>query len=510
MRTKNSLINIVVSIILGFIATIVSFIAQKFLVDTLGLEYLGLNALFMNIITMLSVVELGLGAAVVYHLYGPIKERNTNKISSLMLFYKKGYRVVAFVVFLLGLAVFPFLPIIVGENSIHANIPVVYFLFIISVTVSYLLTYKRSILYADQKNYIVSAVHLGAIVVLNGLQIGVLVATQNYYLFLALKIIITILENIVISAIVDRRYKISSNAARLDAVTKADIFTKIKGLLHHKIGDFLVLGSTNIIISVFLGIKAVGLYSNYLLIQTALSLLFSQLSTALTASIGNLLLEDSKKEHYLVFLKLQFAMHSLAVICVSVFFTASASFITLWIGADYLFSVGVLAALTLNIYLILIRSTFNNFKSAAGIFYEDRFVPLFESVINIVASILLVHFMGIAGAFLGTALSSLALHAYSYPKYVYKGVFGRTYREYVGHVIQNFMIALGGVVAAYFASTLVNVESILLQLISDITIAIIVPSLILWIIYRKSDEYRYFNYLLSKIIKTILRKLRIK
>jgi len=508
MRTKNSLKNIVVSLILGFVAIVVSFIAQKFFVDTLGLEYLGLNALFTNIITMLSVVELGLGVAVVYHLYGPIKDKDVDKISSLMLFYKKSYRIIALAVFLLGLAVLPFLPLIVGENSIQVNIPIVYLLFVVSVAVSYLLTYKRSILYADQKNYVVSLVHLIAIVVLNGLQIGVLLATQNYYLYLVLKIVMTIIENIVISVLVDRRYEINSHAQPLDAITKKDIFTKIKGLLYHKVGDFFVLGSTNIIISVLLGIKAVGLYSNYLLIQTALSVLFNQLSTALTASIGNLLLGDSKKEHFAVFLKLQFAMHSLAVICVSVFFVASASFITLWIGADYLFPIGVLAALTLNVYLLLIRATFNNFKSAAGIFYEDRFVPIFESVINIVASIVLIHFMGIAGAFIGTALSSLALHGYSYPKYVYKGIFGRSYSEYVLHVVKNLVVAVIAVSLAYTVSNLVNLPSLFLQMISDGAIAVLVPSFVLWVIYRKTDEYDYFKQLLAKIIKAIVRKMK--
>ena len=267
-----------------------------------------------------------------------------------------------------------------------------------------------------------------------------------------------------------------------------------------------MLGSTNVIISLFLGIKVVGLYSNYLLIQVAMSTLFDQMQAAITASIGNLLLGDSKKEHFAVFRKLHFAMHSLAVVCVSVFFVASGSLVALWLGEDYVFTLGVLAALSLNIYLLLIRSAFANFKTAAGIFYEDRYVPLVESAINIVASIILIQFIGLAGAFIGTALSSLALHCYSYPKFVYKGVLGRGYGEYATLVIKNFAVATGVIAVAYWVSSLLEFETALGQLISDVAIATIVPCVLLWIIYRNTEEFEYFKKLGGKILRKALRR----
>ncbi|MFZ1302007.1 MAG: hypothetical protein WAQ27_05560 [Candidatus Microsaccharimonas sp.] len=502
-RTRNSIKNMTVALLMGFLVIIVNFIAQRFFLNTLGLEYLGLNALFTNVIAMLSVAELGLGAAVVYHLYKPLKERNTDKVSSIMIFYKKGYRLIALTVFVLGLLVIPFLPLIVGDNSIQVNIVAVYLLFVINVAVSYLLSYKRSVLYADQKNYIINIVHMIAVVLVNALQIWALVATGNYYLYLILKIIMTIAENAVLTAIVNRQYDLDSKAAALDSATKKDIFTKIKGLFYHKLGDFFVLGSSNIIISVFLGIATVGLYSNYLLIQTAITSLFSQITTAIKASVGNLLVDANKAASFVVFQRLQFANQILAILVVSVFFVASGSFITLWLGEQFVLGLGVVIALSLNIYLILVRAVFGNFKEAAGIFYEDRFVPLVESAINVIASIILIQFIGLAGAFIGTALSSLALHAYSYPKYVYKGVLGRSYREYAVNVIRNFIIAFVVIALTYCLSELVHVDSRLLQLISDTTIAVIVPSILLWVLYRKTDEYAYFKNLLKKMIQKL-------
>lgn len=508
MRTKNSIKNLLVSLALGLIVIIINFIAQRIFVNTLGLEYLGLNGLLTNLVSMLSVVELGLSTAIVYHLYKPLRDKNTSKTSSIMMFYKKSYRVIALTILILGMALIPFLSLIIGDNSIQANIPVVYMLFIINVTVSYLLAYKRSILYADQKNYLVNIVHLIALVAVNALQIWTLLATQNYYLYLILKIASTLAENLVINKIVDRRYYLDNNAVPLDANTKKDIFTKIRGLLYHKAGEFLVLGSTNIIISMLLGIKVVGLYSNYLLIQTAISTLFSQMQTAITASIGNLLLGDSKKEHFDVFRRLHFAIHLLTTVCLSVFLVASGSLIRLWLGEQYIFSIGILIALSLNMYLQLIRSAFANFKNAAGIFYEDRFVPLIESVINVIASIILVQFIGLAGAFIGTALSSLALHCYSYPKFIYRGLFGRSYQEYIGLMIKNLAISSLAMGAAYFVSRIIKFNSLPIQLMSDVSVAVIVPCILLFIIYRKSEEYNYFVNLARKILNKIYRMRR--
>jgi O-antigen/teichoic acid export membrane protein len=489
-----------VALSMGLLIIIINFVTQRFFLDSLGLEYLGLNGLFTNVIAMLSVVELGLGAAVIYHLYKPLRDNDQKLVSSLMTFYKKGYRLIALIIFIIGILFMPFLPLVIGENSIGSSVSIIYLLFIMNVTVSYLLSYKRSILYADQKNYLINIVHMAMVVIFNALQIWALLATSNYYLYLVIKIVMTISENLLITTIVNRKYHFNSGEVSLDSDIKKDIFKKIKGLFYHKMGDFLVLGSSNIIISVILGIATVGLYSNYLLIQMAITSLFSQLTTAIKASVGNLLVDSNKEASGLVFRRLQFANQALAVLVVSVFFVVSAPFVTVWLGAEYVLGFGVVAALSLNIYLILVRAVFGNFKDAAGIFYEDRYVPLVESAINIILSIIFVHFLGLAGAFIGTAISSLALHAYSYPKYVYKGVLGRSYAEYLLLMIKNGIIAISAVSLTYFISSFVSTDSDILKLIFNALIAVSVPCVILWIVYRKSDEYKYFKLLLAKII----------
>lgn len=505
-RTEKSIKNIATSLVLGFLTTIIGFVAQKVFVDTLGVEYLGLNGLFTNLVAMLAVAELGLGSAIVYHLYAPLHTKDMPRVSSYMRFYRNGYRIIAASIMALGLLLLPFLPLIIGQgHSVDIHISLVFLLFIANSAASYLLSYKRSVLYADQKSYIVNGVHIGVVGLLNALQIWVLLVTQNYYLYLVLRIVMTLLENVVLNHIVDRQYKINQAPKPLSKKAKKDIFIKLKGLVYHKVGTFVVTGSSNVIISIFLGLAMVGLYSNYLLIQTTLYLLFSQLASAIRASIGNFLVAEKHDRYMLVFKRLQFIGYFLAVIIVSVFFVTSAGFVSLWLGNEYVFSVGETALLSLGIYLYLVRwLAFHNFKEAAGIFYEDRFVPIAEAVINIIASVILVQFMGISGVFLGIAISSLTLHAYSYPKFVYKGILGGDYRNYALRRVGELLLAIIVIVIAYITSIAINLDSLWLQFVLRALVAIVIPVSILWLAYRRSDEWSYFGSIFHQRLRKFL------
>ena len=191
MRTYNSIKNMIFSVLSNALTIIIGFVVQKFFLDILGTEYLGVNSLYSNIVSMLAIADLGIGTAIIYNLYEPVAKNNKNKIKSLMRFYRNTYRVIALVIFLIGLVIIPFLPIIVGKTTIpYIELVAFFILFLIDTVASYLLSYKRSLLYADQKIYITSIVHLGYLVIMNSLLVISLVLTSNFYLFLIIKIII--------------------------------------------------------------------------------------------------------------------------------------------------------------------------------------------------------------------------------------------------------------------------------------------------------------------------------
>ena len=507
MRTKKSIRNVIIAMIMNVFTVVIGLISQKVFLEIMNTEYLGINGLFNNIISMLGIAELGIGAAIIYNLYKPIASNDKEKIKSLMRFYRTSYRVIALIVLLLGLLILPFLPIIVGTVEITENIYIIYLMFLIDIVFSYLLTYKRSILYANQENYIINLVHIFYLVIMNVLQMVLLVLTKNYYIYLFIKILMRLLENIVLTIIANKKYNIllEKNVSKLDNDTKNDILKKVKALIFHKIGSFVVLGTDNIIISTFLGVKIVGLYSNYSLIITTISNFVMQIFTSITASVGNLLTLENSKKNFEVYKKIRFINFWISSFAAIGFLICMDSFITLWIGKQYILSKYVLIVLAINLFLSLFRYSISSFKEAAGIFYEDRFVPLVEAGTNLVMSLIFMHFFGLAGVFIGTVCSNLVLHLYSYPKFVYKTLFKKEYTQYYKDFTKYFLLFIvTGSVTYIISNTLVNnnYHNLFFQLIVCIT----TPNLIYIVIFKKNQEFKFF----LNILKTSIRKIRIR
>ena len=338
MRSTNSIKNAITAVVSNIVTILIGIVSQAIFIKTLGAEYLGINGLFTNIVSMLGIVELGIGSAIIYNLYEPIAKDDTEKIKSLMNFYKKSYRIIAVIVFIIGMMVIPFLKNIVGNVSIGINIEFIYSLFIIDVVASYLLTYKRSILYANQKTYITNIVHIGYLIVMNTLQIVILLIAKKFIVYLIIKIICRILENVVITIIANRKYPYinEKNVKKIDKKTTKDIVKKVKGLIFHKVGSFVVLGTDNIIISKFLGVVTVGLYSNYNMIIQAVSNLFLQVFDSLTASVGNLLVENNCKKSYEIYKNMLMMNSILFTFATTEIICLIEPFIKVWIGEQYL------------------------------------------------------------------------------------------------------------------------------------------------------------------------------
>ena len=503
MRIKNSIKNTIAAMSSNILTIIIGLIAQAVFIRILGTEYLGINGLFTNIISMLGIVELGIGSAIVYNLYKPIANRDKETIKSLMNFYKKAYHIIALVVFIIGISIIPFLSYFIGETIVDININLVYLLFIIDIVCSYLLTYKRSLLYADQKNYIINIIHMIYLVTLNISQLLLLYITKNYYLYLGIKIILRIIENVVITIIVNKKYSYlkEKNIKKLDKKIEKDIFQKVKALFFHKIGSFIVLGTDNLIISRYLGIVTVGLYSNYYMIINALNTLFNQAITALTPSVGNLLVEKKTKKNFEVFRKVRFINFWIATFTSVALLIIMNSFITIWIGEAYLLSNLVLITLVINFFMTMMRNSYSTFKEAAGIFHEDRYVPIIESFVNIVASIILLKYFGLAGVFMGTIISGLILWCYSYPRFVYKKLFCRSYLSYIKETISYIILFILILIISYKISNIYTFYNIWVQLLYNIIVSLIIPNIILLIIFYKNDNLKYYYRLFKKLVK---------
>lgn len=501
-RTKNSLYNSITGALSNLVNIVISFITRKVFVVFLGLNYLGINGVFTNVLSILSIAELGIGEAIIFNLYKPVAQNDIGKVRSLMVLYRRAYGIIVFLILLLGLLLLPFVDIIVGETDVQSNVRIVYLLFLAQTVASYFLTYKRSIVFAIQKNYILNIVHIGCLLLLNITQIIVLWLTRDYYLFLSSKIVFNLLENIIINFYVDRNYPeyFSKSSKMPNKSVTGDIFRRIRAMGLHKIGSFIVNGTDNILISQLFGLDAVGLYSNYYLITNAMTQLFSQIVSSSTASIGNLLVENNAHKNYVVYKKIRFLNYYIAVVTSSCLIAAIEPVIVLWLGESFLLPMTVTVVIVINYYQKLMRKTYDSFMIAAGICVENRFVPIIESVLNIVFSIVFAKMFGLVGIFIGTVMSGLALWLYSYPWFMYKLVLHRRVVEYFCDFLKSLalFISISGVV--YLVSSWIKLPNLIFTIILRVSFSFTMTNLVLILIYSRNSEFRFYVRLIKRVL----------
>ncbi|MTP16925.1 oligosaccharide flippase family protein, partial [Turicibacter sanguinis] len=432
MRTSNSIKNSIIGTLTIFISMVTSFIAQAVFIRILSIDFLGLNGLFTNILSILSLFELGIGNAIIYNLYSPLAKKNKEEINSLMCFYKKSYHIIAILILICGVLILPFLNFIVRDVEVDINIYIVYILFLLSSVASYIISYKRSLIYADQKNYIINIIHMAYLIILNISQLLALYFTKNYYLYLIIKILYQLFENIVITVCANRLYPYlkDKKVKKLDKEIEQNIFLKIKALVFHKIGAVIINGTDNIIISAFFTIGIVGIYSNYYMIINAINIMFTQIISSCMASVGNLLVTSDKQNIYYTFRRIRFLNFWISSFSAISLLCMIQPFIIIWVGKEYLLGGEVVIILVFNYFQKMQRCTYSTFKDSAGIWQEDKYVPLIESFFNILFSIVCLKYFGLSGVFMGTIISGLVLWCYSYPRFVYKKLFNRHYLAY--------------------------------------------------------------------------------
>lgn len=499
MRTKYSIRNSVTSFITNIVLLVTTLISQRIFIDILGIEYLGLNGLFSNVLTMLSLFELGIGSAIIYNLYKPLAKGNKEEVKSLTLFYKKSYNIVILVMFIAGLLVLPFVPLI-ASTKLPINIYIVYLLYLIHTLTSYFIAYKRSLIIADQKVYILNIIHMIYIIILNALQILVLFVTKNYYLYIGIKIGCVFLENIIISIVANKMYPylLDKNIKKLSDNVRSDIITKVKALFIHKLSAVIKYGTDSILISVFFGLTMVGVYTNYYYILYSVTLIFSGIVSSASSSVGNLLLEKDLDKRFLIFKRIKFLNLYISIFTATCILIISQDFIKLWVGDKYLLTFFTLIILVINFYQDMMRTSFLTFKDAAGIWVEDRMIPVLEIVINIISSIILLKLFGIVGVFLGTIVSSIPVWFYSYPKYVYKKMFNKGIKCY----IKDFLIELFSFVfiitSCFIVTSLFKSNNLYIELGVRLLITLGLFNILFIILFAWKKELKYYIKLIFK------------
>lgn len=449
MKTKATLKNSFAGIVYYIVTVITGILLRRAVINYLGIEYQGIDGLFTSVITMLSISELGIGTAIISSLYEPLAKGDLTAVQGLMRFYKKCYRWIACIVLALGLLLIPFLPFVVKDYRLPLSLVSVYLWFLADSVLSYFLSYRRSILVADQRNYVVFIADTVYVLTTKLLQGFLIIRTRNYYLLLAAGVFMHVLENTVLYIYTGKQYPYLRNtdAGELRRELLEDVTRKVKGAVFHKIGGFVVNSTDSILISGYLGLVYSGIYSNYFIIIRAIQNLCSRTISAATASIGHMLTEGNQKNSREVFGELQLINLTLTCISVTGVYAVCSDVVAYLFGSEFTVNRFTMFWISLNLAVQSMREVYKAYKEAAGILYEDRFIPLIESAVNIIASILFLQKFGLAGIFMGTVACELVLYLYTYPVFIYKGLLGGSYRSY----LKEMFWRLGVILVTMFA-----------------------------------------------------------
>ncbi len=448
-RTENAIRNVSVAVGGQLLNTILSFVCRTIFIYALGKAYLGVSGLFSNILSVMSLAELGIGEAIVYKMYKPMAEQDHEQIKSYMQFYKKAYWIIGTFIFVCGLILIPFLKYFIKETDAIDNLTIIYLLYLFNTASSYFFAYKKLIINTDQKGYIDTINRYVFLAFQTVLQITVLLLYKNFILYLCIQIIMNFMANVSIAHKATKMYPyLSGKAKKLEKRDLHDIFKQTSALVAHKVGGVCVSGTDNLLLSAFVGVTWVGVYSNYVTLlsipQTFLAYIFSPL----TASIGNLVSTATKQHTKETFQRLLFVNFWLYGFCSICLFVLLNSFIgEVWIGQSFVLSTPIVFFIVLNFYLTGMRQVISALKATSGLFWNDRFRPLAEALVNLCASILLMRHFGFIGVVIGTTISMLATTIWVEATIVYRHVLEeKVYKFFVKYMQYFLSVTLVGAI----------------------------------------------------------------
>ncbi len=491
-RTENVVTNIWIGVLFQTISLILGFVSRTIFIKILGSEYLGLNSLFTNILTILSFAELGIGGAIVFSMYKPLANHDIKKLKKIVNFFKKTYFKIGVIILIIGTLIIPLIPLIISDvPNIKESIYLIYFLFLIDTSISYFFSYKTSLITADQKNYIVITYTYLFKIVQIIVQLLVLQFTKEYILYLVLQIITTFITNIYLSRKAEKMYPFVKELKNeeLEKKDRDTIYNNVKALFIYKFSSVILNGTDSIIISKMFGIIILGLYSNYYLLLNAVVLIITQILNAFTSSIGNLIAKNEKEKEKIVFNELFYFtvfIYGVVAICLYNLFN---NFVNIWLGSDYLLDDIVILALVLHFYINGVQFSTYTYRNTAGLFRKFRYSPIIAVILNIGFSILLGKMMGLAGVFFATSIARILTSGIIDPIIVYKYVLKEKVSKYYLRYILYFIGILITYGVTYYITSFIKTPNLLMFFVKAL-ITLILASGIFIIFTKKTEEFQ--------------------
>lgn len=422
-RTHKTLLNVKVNFIFYFITLIVSFFSRKIFLEGLGDDFIGLTGTLGNILGLLNLAELGIGAAISFTLYKPLFEQNKDKMNEVISVFGYLYRNIGYFILLTAILISIFLPKIFNDSTLPLSI--IYFSFysfLASSLIGYFINYRQILLSADQKNYVVTGYYQSSLLIKNIVQLAICAYSKNYYIWVIIELSFGIIYSFILNWKINQVYpwlKSDTKSGKILLKKYPEIVTKAKQVFIQRIAYTVLTQTTQPIIYAFSSLQMVAYYGNYMLVIDRIAALLNMTMSGVGAGVGNLIAEGNMQNIQKVFWELRAFRYWGSFVIVFAFFYLVEPFITLWLGADYILDRSIFIIILINIFIGQTRIVIMNFLNGYGLF-QDVWSSIAEAIINISCAIILGSIFGIAGVLLGTTISLFLIICLWKPYFLYK------------------------------------------------------------------------------------------
>lgn len=489
-RTNKSIKNIYIIFCLYIATFILNFTSRTFFIKILGSEYLGISGLFTNILTILSLADLGISETIMFSLYKPLAENNYKKITALMNYYKQSFKIICLIITIIGLIFVPFLKYIIKSEIPIDKIYTYYILYLINTITSYLFVYKSIIIKADQKIYLLKISDTIVVIFKVVLEILILIFTKNFILYLIIRILSTLLYNLLVSYRAKKLYPYINNKETLTKIQKKEIFNNIKSMFSYKLGNTLITNTDNILISILISTIMVGYYSNYFILIASLTNFTNIFIWSVQGSFGNFNVDSSCEEKRKKFYTYEFSLFLIYGFTSICFYILSNDFISLWIGTNYILQSKIVFIIAINYFFTGIFNSIIVYRQTTNLFNKTKNCIYFTVIINIILSIFLCNYLGLFGILLATIISNILTIYWYEPYKLFEEYFKEPIFKFIKKLLyQLFTLVI--IVAIIFIATRFIITTNWGIFIIKSVICTFLCIIFLTIFYFENKEFKY-------------------
>jgi O-antigen/teichoic acid export membrane protein len=504
-RVKRASTNMIWSIFNTVIGLFLPFVTQTCIIYILGVQYVGLNSLFASVLEVLNLTELGIGGAMLYSMYKPVAVGDDEKVCALLALYRKCYRIIGCIVLAAGFCILPFINhFISGDVPEDINVYILFAIYLFNSVISYFMfAYKSSVLYGHQEVDTVSLINMIVVIIKAVLQCSLLICMRNYYCFAIVIPLTTILQNMITGILVSVKYPQYCCKGNVSKDEFKEIKQQVMGMVFQKVSEVVVFSADNIVVSAFLGIYTLGIYSNYLFVYKALTKFAEAIQQALLPVVGNSIVLETKEKNYNVFntlLLFYLWMASWLSICQLCLYQP---FIRLWVGENHMFDDGIMICFVVYTYILVVVKHCAMYSYASGIMWQGRYALIASAMVNLVTNLIFVRWIGIKGVLLSTVFAIAFIRIPFQGRVICKYYFAKP-RIWIGYVAKIFLHSVITVLVAgitYWICMQLPAKNDVIRIIERFGVCIVVPNLLLLICYYKTTSFQEVKKIVSKVIK---------